>query len=173
MAKVRVFVDLPQSSAQLQQSLANDGLRYEQLQSMQFLLAELSAGIAEGRVNVQVGDAGGASSVGKFTFSSSGASSISINGEALVGGTDYVIENLSASEVALNAAEAIRNSQSSKIQAVMAEASGADVNLVAKEAGEVGDLITTTATGAAAADTATLEDGEEPEQQIYLFNRKA
>jgi hypothetical protein len=55
----------------------------------------------------------------------------------------------------------------------MAEASGADVNLVAKEAGEVGDLITTTATGAAAADTATLEDGEEPEQQIYLFNRKA
>lgn len=173
MAKVRLLVDLPDSSSQLIQGLRKKGLRYEQVQSLQFLLAELSSGMTSARVNVQIGNENGESASGTLTISSSGAQSVSINGEALTGGTDYVIANLSASAIALNLAAAIRSSQKSKVQAVLAEASGAVVTVLAKEAGAVGNLIALAATGAAAAGASTLAGGSDPTQNIYLFNRKA
>lgn len=173
MAKVRILIDMPISSDQLLDSYSEAGFKYEQLQQVQFILAELASGMAEGRMNLQIGDENGDSAAGTVTISGSGAQSVTINGQALAGGTAYAIANLSASEVAANLAEAIRNSSGSRVQAVLAEASGAVVTLTAKEAGLVGNAITTTATGAAAASGATLSGGTEPSQRIYLFNRKA
>ena len=174
MAKVRVLLDMAQSSSQLLGKVGgNEKLRYEQLRDISNLLSGLSLGMEAARANIQIGDEDGASASGVVTISSSGAQSVSVNGVALVGGTDYVIANLSASDVAANLASAIRNSPKSRVQAVLADASGATVVVVAKEAGDVGNMITISATGAAAASGANLVGGVDPSQRIYSFNRKA
>lgn len=173
MAKIRLMIDMPQSSHELLSRYDNNALKYEQVQDMGVLLNALSLGMEEGRINIQIGEEDGVSSSGEFTVSGSGAQSVTINGEVLTGGSDYDIANLSASEIALNLAEAIRNSQSSRIQAVLAEADGAVVSLLAKETGEVGDLISIAASGAVSASAANLAGGSDPAQRILLFNRKA
>lgn len=173
MAKVRLLLDMPQSSAQLLAKLGAQGFRYEQLQELSSLLAGLALGTDAARANVQIGSEDGASSTGTLTVSGSGASSASINGQALTGGTHYAISGLTAAQIATNLAEAIRNSQSSKVQAVLAEASGAVVTVTAKEAGLVGDLIALAGTGTVAASASTLASGAEPTQRSYAFNMKS
>lgn len=173
VSKLNLFVKVNKSSAQIKNQVEDtSGLKYEQLQEVTNFLQGLKAGTDAGIVILEVGKGAGAaeSASGQITIAGSGAQSVTINGQALTGGTDYVIANLSATQIAANIVEAITNSQNSRVQSVYGSSSGAVVTLEAKAAGTVGNLITTTATGQASASASTLVGGAEGSQRVLKFN---
>lgn len=172
-SKINMFIKVPLSSLEIKSRVQDiKSSRYEQLQLVKNFLRALEGSQESGIMNLEIGDGSGdaLSASGTVTISGSGAQSVSINGAALTGGTDYVIADKTATEIAANIVEAITNSQSSRVQSVYANNSAGVVSLFAKSAGEVGNLITTTATGDAAASAATLEEGAEGVQNILKFN---
>ena len=174
-SKIKMVAEIAKSSAQLKDSWEKAGFRYEQAQEIDNFLRGLIAGTQSAILSVEIGDApgDGTAASGVITISGSGAQSVTINGGALTGGTDYDIANLSASEIAENLASAIAESSSSRVQSVMAEVSGATVILKSKSGGEVGNLVTLAATGDAAASVSNLEGGSDDGQDVYKFNGKS
>jgi hypothetical protein len=173
VSKISLFLKVALPSAEIKSRVENsEGLKYEQLQDLSNFLKGLKGGqeSAFGVIEIGEGSDGGLSASGLVTIAGSGAQSVTINGGALTGGTDYDIANLSATEIAANIVAAISNSQSSRVQSVYAESSGAVVSLFSKPAGEVGNLVTTTATGDASASGATLASGAEGSQRVLKFN---
>jgi hypothetical protein len=173
VSKIALFLKVALPSAEIKSRVENaSGLKYEQMQDLSNFLQGLKAGSESAVAILEIGDgSGGAlSASGQVTIAGSGAQSVTINGGALTGGTDYVIANLSVSEIAANIVEAITNSQLSRVQSVYASSSAGVVSLFAKSAGTVGNLVTTTATGAAAAGAATLASGAEGTQRVLKFN---
>lgn len=168
-----MFLKVALPSAEIKSRVENTaGLRSEQLQDLSNFLQGLKAGTEAGLMVLEIGEgSGGAfSASGQVTIAGSGAQSVTINGGALTGGTHYAIANLSASQIAANIVEAISNSQSSRVQSVYAESSGAVVSLFNKTAGEVGNLVTLAATGAASASGANLASGAEGTERVLKFN---
>jgi len=173
VSKISLFIKVPLSSAEIKNRVQDiKSSRYEQLQLVKNFLRSLEGSQEAGIINLEIGDGSGdaVSATGLVTIAGSGAQSVSINGTSLTGGTDYVIANLSASDIAANILQAITDSQSSRVQSVYASQSGATITLNAKAAGTVGNLITTTATGNASVGGATLGSGVEGTQNVLKFN---
>lgn len=173
VSKINMFMKVALSSAEIKSRAENtSGLKYEQFQDLSNFMQGLKGGQESAIVILEIGEgSGGAlSASGQVTIAGSGAQSVTINGGALTGGTDYVIADKSATEIAANIVEAITNSQSSRVQSVYAEASGAVVNVFNKVAGEVGNLVTLAATGDASASGANLASGAEGTQRVLKFN---
>lgn len=173
VSKLNLYLQISKSDAQVEAALqAVKSSKYDQLQLVSNLLQGLKGGQEAALAVLEVGNGSGssASAASSVTISGNGAQSVTINGKALVGGTDYVRAGLTPTQIAVNLAKAINESQSSLVQAVMAEAVAAVVQLKAKAAGEVGNLVTLTATGAAAATDATLVGGVDGPQNILKFN---
>lgn len=173
VSKLNMFLKVNLPSAEIKNRVEDpSGQKYEQLQNVINYLKGLESGTEAGIMVLEVGAGmGGATSAsGEVTVSGSGAQSVTINGQALTGGSDYAIANLSASEIASNIVRAITDSQNSRIQSVYARAEGSVVVVEAKSAGTVGNLISLAASGAAAASVAALEGGAEGSQRIIKFN---
>lgn len=167
--KIKVVVEMPKSSLHIKSQYEKPGEAKEQLKSLETLIKALNSGAESGLVCVEVGDAGagGEAASGEITISGSGAQSVTINGATLTGGTEYEIANLSNSKIAEKLAKAIADSQSSRVRAVIAEASSNKVILKAASGGQVGNLITLAATGDASASGANLSGGVDGVQHIY------
>jgi hypothetical protein len=173
VSKISLFIKVPLSSAEIKNRVQDiKSSRYEQVQLVKNFLKGLEGSQEAGIVNLEIGDGSGdaVSATGLVSIAGSGAQSVTINGASLTGGTDYVIANLSASDIAANLLQAITDSQSSRVQSVYGELSGSTVVLKAKSAGTVGNLVTTTATGDASVGGSTLDSGVEGTQNVLKFN---
>ena len=155
-----------QSQVALEDQLL-DGGKYENMEALksycQALLGGNQAAIVETSAGAEAAD-------GTLTIASSGAQSVTISGTTLTGGTAYAISGLSAAQIALNLAAAINASSDPQVQLVEASASAAVVTVVSKANGVIGNLIATTATGAASAQQATLAGGVSGTPVVMKFN---
>lgn len=169
-ARIRITTDL--TNAGLNGLLNGDsGLKYEEVRDLITFLQGLSGGVYAASLDMVIGAQGGAAASGTLTIASNAASSVSINGVTLTGGSSYVIAGQSANQVAANIAAAINASNDTRLLAVQASASGAVVTVSSYEVGFVGNNITIAATGAASASGASLAGGAEPVHVVYSFNR--
>jgi hypothetical protein len=133
------------------------------------ILRALESGSDAASVNISIGVGDGAAASGAFTIASSGAQSVTINGKALTGGTNYIIANLSVTDIASNIVAAVNASVDSRLMAVQAASAAGVVTVTARQAGALGNMFTTTATGAASAGAATLADGSDASQNVLNF----
>jgi hypothetical protein len=166
MSQLNYRVRSLKSQAALEQPLmASD--RYDAAGKLESLMQSLQGGFDKAILEVaQDSDA----AQGTFTLSGSGSSAVSVEGDILVGGTDYEIANLSASEIAVNLADAINGSASGNVQLVDAEAAGAVVTVTARSGGIIGNKLAIAASGAASVSGATLAGGTSGELKVFKFN---
>lgn len=141
--------------------------RYDVAGKLESLMQSLQGGYDKAILEVAMGSE---AAQGTFTLSGSGASSVTIEGDTLTGGSDYEIASLSAAEIAVNLADAINSSSSGNIQLVDAQASGAVVTVTARSGGIIGNKIAISATGAAAASGSQLSGGTSGELKVFNFN---
>lgn len=169
-ARIRITTDL--SNAGLVGLLAgSQGRKREATQDVITFLRGLEGGMRAATLDVVVGTQGGAAASGTLTVASNSASSVSVNGVALTGGTDYVIAGQTAAQIAANIQAAIAASIDTRLLAVQASVAAAVITVSSYEMGLVGNNIALAATGAVTASAATLAGGAEPVIELYRFNR--
>jgi uncharacterized protein YbjT (DUF2867 family) len=120
-------------------------------------------------MNVTIGDGDGEFATGEATVASSGAQSLTINGKALTGGTDYDIANLSVTEIAENIVAVVNASTDSRLQVVKASNVAGVVTIDARQPGVIGNLYTLAATGAVSVSGANLASGSDATQFIFVY----
>lgn len=172
MSRMRIWLDtnLTQKGLEGKIKLSDKDNKWNSMQDVINYCKGVSNGDEGAKVNIMLGSGTGVAASGTVTIASSGAQSVTINGKALVGGTDYVIASKTVTEIAANIVSAIKASSDSRIQAVTASSSAGVVTVSANDPGTIGNMYTTTATGAASAGQATLASGADATQHAYKFN---
>jgi hypothetical protein len=166
MSQLNYRIRSLKAQAALEQPLmATD--RYDAAGKLESLMQSLQGGFDKAIVEVAEGSE---AAEGTFTLSGSGASAVSVEGDILVGGTDYEIANLSASQIAVNLADAINDSASGNVQLVDAQAAGAVVTVTARSGGIIGNKIAIAASGAASVSGALLSGGTSGDLKVFKFN---
>jgi hypothetical protein len=120
-------------------------------------------------MNVVIGVGDGVAASATVTVASNSAQSVTINGKALVGGTDYVIATLTATQIGDNIVAAIAASVDSRLMAVKAVNVAGVVTISAQQPGSIGNVYTLAATGAASASGAVLSGGTDATQFKFTY----
>lgn len=163
---LKIRSDKTQSQLEGELLTASGGSRYVQAEKVSDFLSGLKGGAKRAVVEIPVDSA---AATGLYTVASSGASTVTIEGFLLTGGTDYVIANQNVAQVAANLADAINASDLNQL--VEASVSGANgVFIEAKWPGVLGNEVETTATGEVSAGAATLQGGASGELRVFEFN---
>ena len=170
--RIKLLIDSVHSQTELQSriELSDGNGKNVTAQQIINLIKGLENGDEAASMDVTLGAGDGVASTGTVTIASSGAQSVTINGKTLTGGTDYVVASLSAADVAANIVKAISASGDSRLRAIKATSALGVVTIKAQDPGLVGNMYTTTATGAASAGQATLGSGAEATVHKYKFN---
>jgi hypothetical protein len=166
--RINIAIDSVHSQVGLENRV-DQGDKYNVVAGVINLLRALESGSDEGSMNVSIGDGDGEFAEGDLTIASSGAQSVTINGKALAGGTDYDIANLSVTEIAENIVAVVNASTDSRLQAVKASNVAGVVTIKARIPGSIGNVYTTTATGAASAEGAVLSGGTNATQFVFEY----
>lgn len=166
-SKVQITIRSNKTQAQLESEvLQSTHDKYPQMKQLENLFASLSGGASQAVVEIPDN---ATSATGTLTVAASGASSVTIAGGVLTGGTAYAITGTTTA-VAAALAAAINASVLGTVQLVSASSSAAVVTLTAKSVGIIGNLITTTATGNVTANQAALAGGTSGTNRVYEMN---
>jgi hypothetical protein len=166
--RINIAIDSVHSQVGLENRV-DQGDKYNVVAGVINLLRALESGSNEGSMNVTIGDGDGEFATGEATVASSGAQSLTINGKALTGGTDYDIANLSVTEIAENIVAVVNASTDSRLQVVKASNVAGVVTIDARQPGVIGNLYTLAATGAVSVSGANLASGSDATQFIFVY----
>jgi len=152
-SKISLTIRSNVSQTQLNDDLLTDAsLKSEQLQKMKNFFSALEGGADQAVIDMQLQT----SATGTFTVATSGASALVIGTKVLTGGTDYVISNLTATQIASNIVTVIKASTDAQLEMVLASSSAGVVTLTSLAPGVVGNLIPISGSGEITASAAKL-----------------
>jgi hypothetical protein len=166
--RLQININSPHSQVELENRI-DQGSKYNVINGIQHLLQGFEGGNEEGSLNVSIGAGDGVQAEEDVTIASSGAQSVTINGKALTGGTDYDIADLSVTEIAENIVSVVNASTDSRLSPVVASNVAGVVTIKSRVAGEIGNVYTLAATGAASAGAAVLSGGTESTQYEFDY----